>query len=293
MSIKKGIYAAAMTVINKDLSVNIDETIRHSEELIQQGCHGSVIGGSTGMMQYISSNEKRKLIDKMSISKFKDNFVFGTGTNSLNENIQLMKQCVDNGIQRFLIMPPAYYKYSDNGVYAFYEKIVQQVPESKIILYNFEKLSSFLFSPELVIKLAKDFPNSILALKDSSYNLFQTLKIPNFLIFPGSETKLLKGLELGCDGIISAICNVTAPLARKVYDDFQNKKKQTFNERLCAIRKVFDKNNLISGLHSFMSIENEKYQTVLPPLSLLSKEQKKQMIKELKDLDFYPERKAA
>jgi len=293
MSIKKGIYAAAMTVINKDLSVNIDETIRHSEELIQQGCHGSVIGGSTGMMQYISSNEKRKLIDKMSISKFKDNFVFGTGTNSLNENIQLMKQCVDNGIQRFLIMPPAYYKYSDDGVYAFYEKIVQQVPESRIILYNFEKLSSFLFSPELVIKLAKDFPNSILALKDSSYNLFQTLKIPNFLIFPGSETKLLKGLELGCDGIISAICNVTAPLARKVYDDFQNKKKQTFNERLCAIRKVFDKNNLISGLHSFMSIENEKYQTVLPPLSLLSKEQKKQMIKELKDLDFYPERKAA
>ena len=153
MSIKKGIYAAAMTVINKDLSVNIDETIRHSEELIQQGCHGSVIGGSTGMMQYISSNEKRKLIDKMSISKFKDNFVFGTGTNSLNENIQLMKQCVDNGIQRFLIMPPAYYKYSDDGVYAFYEKIVQQVPESRIILYNFEKLSSFLFSPELVIKL--------------------------------------------------------------------------------------------------------------------------------------------
>ena len=293
MSIKKGIYAAAMTVINKDLSVNIDETIRHSEELIQQGCHGSVIGGSTGMMQYISSNEKRKLIDKMSISKFKDNFVFGTGTNSLNENIQLMKQCVDNGIQRFLIMPPAYYKYSDDGVYAFYEKIVQQVPESRIILYNFEKLSSFLFSPELVIKLAKDFPNSILALKDSSYNLFQTLKIPNFLIFPGSETKLLKGLELGCDGIISAICNVTAPLARKVYDDFQNKKKQTFNERLCAIRKVFDKNNLISGLHSFKSNENEKYQTVLPPLSLLSKEQKKQMIKELKDLDFYPERKAA
>ena len=204
-----------------------------------------------------------------------------------------MKQCVDNGIQRFLIMPPAYYKYSDDGVYAFYEKIVQQVPESRIILYNFEKLSSFLFSPELVIKLANDFPKSILALKDSSYNLFQTLKIPNFLIFPGSETKLLKGLELGCDGIISAICNVTAPLARKVYDDFQNKKKQTFNERLCAIRKVFDKNNLISGLHSFMSIENEKYQTVLPPLSLLSKEQKKQMIKELKDLDFYPERKAA
>ena len=71
------------------------------------------------------------------------------------------------------------------------------------------------------------------------------------------------------------------------------KKKQTFNERLCAIRRVFDKNNLISGLHSFMSIEDEKYKIVLPPLSLLTKEQEKQMIQELKILDFYPEKKAA
>ena len=113
------------------------------------------------------------------------------------------------------------------------------------------------------------------------------------MIFPGSETKLLKGLELGNSGIISAVCNVTASLSRKVYDDFHNKKKQTFNERLCAIRRVFDKNNLISGLHSFMSIEDEKYKIVLPPLSLLTKEQEKQMIQELKILDFYPEKKAA
>jgi len=244
-------------------------------------------------MQYISSKEKRELIDKMSISKFKDNFVFGTGTNSLNENIQLMKHCVNKGIDRFLIMPPAYYKYDDDGVYIFYANIIQQIPEIKIILYNFEKLSGYKFSISIIEKLVKDFPKQILAVKDSSYNLYENLKIPNFMIFPGSETKLLKGLELGCSGIISAICNVTASLARKVYDDFHDKKKQNFNERLCAIRKVFDKNNLISGLHSFMSIEDEKYKIVLPPLSLLSKEQEKQMIDELKALDFYPQRKAA
>ena len=63
MSIKKGIYAAAMTVINKDLTVDVDATIKHSEKLIQQGCHSTIIGGSTGMMQYISPKEKRELID--------------------------------------------------------------------------------------------------------------------------------------------------------------------------------------------------------------------------------------
>ena len=293
MSIKKGIYAASMTVINKDLSVNVDSTIEHSEKLIQQGCHGVVIGGSTGMSQLISSNEKRILIDKMSASKFKDNFVFGTGANSLSENVQLMKHCIENGINKFLIMPSAYYKYDDEGAYSFYANIIERVPESEIILYNFSKLSGYSFSIKIVEKLVKDFQKQIVGLKDSDYQIYDKLKIPNFMIFPGSETKLLKGLELGNSGIISAICNVTAPLARKVYDDFYSKKKQTFNERLCAIRKVFDKNNLISGLHSFMSIEDAKYKTVLPPLSLLTKEQEKQMINELKALDFYPEKKAA
>jgi len=293
MSIKKGIYAASMTIINKDLSVNIDFTVKHSEKLIQQGCHGVVIGGSTGMSQLISSNEKRKLIDKMSASKFKDNFIFGTGANSINENVQLMKHSIKNGINRFLIMPSAYYKYNDDGAYAFYASIIEHVPESEIILYNFSKLSGYSFSIKIIEKLVKDFQKQIVGVKDSDYQIYDKLKIPNFMIFPGSETKLLKGLELGNSGIISAICNVTAPLARKVYDDFYGKRKQTFNERLCLIRKVFDKNNLISGLHSFMSIEDSKYKIVLPPLSLLSKEKEKQMIDELKNLDFYPERKAA
>ena len=293
MSIKKGIYAASMTVINKDLSVNVDATIKHSEKLIQLGCHGTVIGGSTGMMQLVSSNEKIKLIDKMSISKFKDNFVFGTGTNSVKENIKLMKHCINNGIDRFLIMPSAYYKYNDDGAYTFYENIVQQVPKSKIILYNFEKLSGYKFSINMVEKLVRNFPKQIAGVKDSTYNLYEKLKIPTFLIFPGSEIKLLKGLEIGNSGIISAICNVTGPLARKVYDDFMNKKKQTFNEKLCKVRKVFDNYNLISGLHSFMKNENEQYKNILPPLSLLNEVNEKDLMEQLKKLDFFPEKNIA
>ncbi len=293
MTIKKGIYAASMTIINKDLSVNVDATIKHSENLIGNGCHATVIGGSTGMSQLISSNEKRKLIDGISVSKFKDNFIFGTGANSLRENVELMRNCINSGIDKFLIMPSAYYKYNDDGAYAFYANIVQQVPESKIILYNFEKLSGYRFSINIIEKLVKDFPKQIVGVKDSTYNLYEKIKIPNFMIFPGSETKLLKGLELGCSGIISAICNVTAPLARKVFEDFMNKKKQTFNERLCEIRKVFDNYNLISALHSFMSFEDKKYNTVLPPLTLLSGEKEKQLMSDLKNLDFFPKKNIA
>ena len=57
----KGIYAASMSIFNKDLSLDIDFTIKHAEKLIQDGCHGVVIFGSTGQAQLISSIEKKKL----------------------------------------------------------------------------------------------------------------------------------------------------------------------------------------------------------------------------------------
>ena len=293
MAIKKGIYSASMSILNKDLSLDISSTIRHAEKVIKDGCHGAVIFGSTGQAQLISLPEKKALIKQLAESKFKDQFIIGTGNNSLNDNVELMKCGLNIGINHFLIMPPAYYKYGDQGAYTFFKNIVQKVPESKIILYNFEKLSGYKFSSNIIKQLAKDFPRQIVGVKDSTYNLYETLKIPNFLVFPGSETKLLKGLELGCSGIISAICNVTATLSRKVYDDFYKKEKQTMNEKLCKVRSAFDQFNLISGLHSFMSFEDEKYKRVMPPLSLLSETQEKELMSNLRNLNFYPEKNIA
>ncbi len=289
----KGIIAASMSLFNKDLTLDVESTIQHALKIIKGGCHGAVLFGSTGQAQLISTIEKKKLITRLSENEMKSHFIIGTGNNSLKENIGLMKHSIDNGINRFLLMPPAYYKYGDEGAFSFYENIVKEVPESKIILYNFEKLCGYAFSVQVIEKLVKNFPNQIIGVKDSTYNLYEKLKIPNFLIFPGSETKLLKGLEIGNSGIISAVCNVTATLARQVYEDFKSKKKQTLNEKLCAVRRVFDNYNLISGLHSFMKIENEKYGIVLPPLNLLSEAQEKELIFKLKELEFFPEKNIA
>ena len=160
------------------------------------------------------------------------------------------------------------------------------MPDSKIILYNFEKLCGYKFSIECVEELVKKFPKQIVGVKDSSYNLYEHLKIDNFSVLPGSESKLLKGLELGCNGIITATCNVTGGLSRKVYDDFIEKKEQTTNEMLCNVRNTFEKFNLISGLHSFMSDEDKIFRNVLPPVSLLSQKDKQQLVEDLNKLNF-------
>ena len=282
----KGIYAATLSVLDSNLALNIEKTILHAENLIDIGCHGAAVFGSTGQSQLISVSEKIQLINKLSKSKYKNKYIIGTGLNSLSETINLMKISNSLNFKDYLIMPPAYYKYRDEDVIRYYTKILDSIKDCRIILYNFEKLCGYKFSIECIQTLVKMFPKQIVGVKDSSYNLYENLKIKNFLIFPGSEEKLLKGLELGCSGIISATCNVTAPLARKVYDDFEQGKKQNSNEKLCSVRKVFDKYNLISGLHSFMAQKDKIYENVIPTLSLLSKNDKKKLFEDLDKLDF-------
>jgi len=286
MSKINGIYAASMSVINDDLTLDVKKTIQHAEMIIDQGCHGAAIFGSTGQAQLISISEKINLLNQLSTSKYKEKYIIGTGLNSLSETINLMSVARSLDFKKFLIMPPAFYKYSDHDVINFYSKIIDTHPECQIILYNFEKLSGYKFSVECVKELVRLFPKQIIGVKDSSYNLYENLKIDNFSMMPGSESKLLKGLELGCSGIITATCNVTSTLARKVYDDFFEKKEQTANQKLCDVRNTFEKYNLISGLHTFYSKNDLIYKNVLPPLSILSSKEEKELIDNLEKLNF-------
>ena len=286
MTLIKGIYAASMSILNNDLTLNIEKTIQHAEMIIDNGCHGAAIFGSTGQAQLIPISEKINLLNHLALSKYKEKYIIGTGLNSLGETINLMRIARSLNFKKFLIMPPAYYKYGDKEVIEFYSKIADAIPDSKIILYNFEKLCGYKFSIECVEKLVTKFPKNIVGVKDSSYNLFENLKIDNFSVLPGSESKLLRGLELGCSGIITATCNATSELARRVFDDFQNGNEQNVNQKLCDVRNAFEKYNLISGLHTFFGKNNISYQNLLPPLSILNHKEAKELNANLKKLNF-------
>ena len=154
-----GIFAATMSILNNDLSLNVEKTITHAENLVDQGCHGTAIFGSTGQSQLIPISEKIDLLNQLSKSKYKDKHLIGTGLNSLGETINFMKIANSLNFRKFLIMPPAYYKYGDDEVIEFYTRIINSIPECEIILYNFEKLCGYKFSINCVTELVKKFPN--------------------------------------------------------------------------------------------------------------------------------------
>ena len=93
--IKKGVYAASLSVVNDDHSLNIDATISHAASSINEGLHGVFFFGSTGQSQLISISEKKELISKIASHKLRKQFFIGTGCNSLKENIDLIKYSTD------------------------------------------------------------------------------------------------------------------------------------------------------------------------------------------------------
>ena len=292
--ILRGVFAASMSVLKADLTLDIKETLNHAKKNLDNKGVGSAFFGSTGCGQLISISEKKSFIDALSKEHFKEKILIGTSSNSLNDTINIMQHSIKAGFKNFLVMNVAYYKNEDSGVYNFYKNIIKSVPQCKIILYNFSKLSGYAFTTELTKRLIKDFPKNIVGMKDSTGNLWNNFKSENFSMFVGSEKKLLDGLRLGAAGCISATTNITGSLDKKVFDDFNKTGDSVDDLKLKNLRTVFDDTgNLISALHTLKSLQNKIYSNMLPPLDLLNDEKKNEMIKKLKDLNFLPKKNIA
>ena len=282
-----GIFAAVTSVLKADLSLDIKGTISHAKKNLDDNGVGSAFFGSTGCGQLISVREKKEFIDSLSKENFKEKIIIGTSCNSLNDTIDIMRHSVKNGFKNFLIMNVAYYKNEDNGVFNFYKNIIRSIPESKIILYNYSKLSGYAFTKEITKKLLDHYPKNIIGMKDSTGNLWDNFKSKNFSMFVGSEKLLLDNLKIGGAGCISATTNITGILAKKVFDDFKKTKDSKEIDKLKKIRTIFDETgNLVSAVHTLKSIENLNFKNLLPPLELLSEEKKNKMLKKLKEFNF-------
>ena len=280
----KGVFSASMSVLKADLSLDIEETLRHAKKNLDDNGVGSAFFGSTGSGQLLGKKMKKEFINALSKEKFKEKILIGPSCNSLHDTIDIMQHSIKKGFHDFLCMNVAYYQNKDNGVYNFFKNIIKAVPDSRIILYNFSKLSGYAFTPEVTTRLIKDFPQ-IVGMKDSTGNLWNNFKAENFSMFVGSEKKLLDNLKLGGAGVISATTQFSGSLARKVYDDFKKKGSSSENEKLQAIRTAFDETgNLITALHTLKSLENKAYANLLPPLELLSENKKEELIKKLKGI---------
>ena len=123
------------------------------------------------------------------------------------------------------MLPPFYYKnVSDDGVFAAYADVIEQVGDArlKVYLYHFPQMSGVALGPVLIERLLKQYPDTIAGMKDSSGSfsnmVHNTNTFPGFAVISGSDEFLLPLLKEGGAGCITAVSNVAVSIAAEVHD---------------------------------------------------------------------------
>ena len=288
---EKAVYSAVLTPFKKDLTVDTKLFISHCEFLLNNSISLAPLG-TTGEANSVSVSEKIDLIKTIANSDLpKEKIIIGTGNTSFVDAALLTKTAVENKIYSVLLLPPFYYKnVSDEGVYQYYKKIITTVKSKnlRIFLYNIPQVSGVTISIDLVNRLKKEFSDTITGIKDSSGNFENTKKykeIKNFIVYPGSEKFLYDGLHIGCSGCISATTNVNIE-AVKLINSFDKSEGESINKKIKAVRDVFEKYPVIAALKATKIKEDTNWSNIRPPLVTLSDQQRSNLVKDLKDINF-------
>ena len=288
---EKAVYSAVLTPFNNDLTIDKKLFISHCEFLLKNNISLAPLG-TTGEANSISISEKLDLIKTIANSDLpKEKIIIGTGNTSFVDAALLTKTAVENKIYSVLLLPPFYYKnVSDEGVYQYYKEIINTVKSTnlRIFLYNIPQVSGVTISIDLVNRLKKEFSDTITGIKDSSGNFENTKKykeIKNFIVYPGSEKFLYDGLHIGCSGCISATTNVNIEAA-KLINSFDKSEGESINKKIKAVRDVFEKYPVIPALKATKIKEDSNWSNIRPPLVALTEQQRSNLAKDLKDLNF-------
>ena len=258
----KGVVAAALTPMAPDLSIDREAFSGHCQMLLDSGCHGLGIFGTTGEANSLSVAERTEALrwlisDGLPASRL----LPGTGACALPDAVALCNAALDAGVVNVLVLPPFYYKgVTDDGLFRFFAELIERVGDQRlqIFLYHIPPMATVGFSFELIGRLLDAYPATIAGTKDSAGDPARIERLckefPQLSVFAGSERFLLDTLRWGGDGCISATVNLTAEDTRYVYDlwNADSKQADAAQASLTEARAALDVQPLVPRLKTIM-----------------------------------------
>lgn len=198
------------------------------QRLLQNVCLADVdmliLFGTTGEAPTIFANERKDVI-KFVTSYTKDypcSVILGCSGN----NTALLCQQIENTdfthIHGILSSAPYYNKPTQEGIYQHYAAIAKYSPVP-IIVYNIPSRTGVDILPTTLARLRHDFPEQIVATKDSSGIPLRVKEImqlvdQNFVILSGDDCHTLEMIQYGAKGVISVIANAFPRSVKKLVD---------------------------------------------------------------------------
>jgi 4-hydroxy-tetrahydrodipicolinate synthase len=233
-----GIYAAAVTPMHPDLTLDLESVPALLKFLASRGCHGAVLFGTTGEGPSFSPAERELLMRtaheaRAEMPGFR--LLAGTGTPSLSETIDLTKLAFDLGFDGVLVVPPYYFrKATDNGLFLWFSEVLQRaVPADGFLLgYHFPNVAGIGFSMDLLARLKDHFPSQFAGIKDSSHDAELARQLgerfgSDLVVLTGTDSYLQLAIQNKAAGCITAPANILSPDLREVWDLMSSGKDST------------------------------------------------------------------
>ena len=224
-----GVYAAAVTPLKADSSLDLESVPALLKFFATRGCHGALFFGTTGEGPSFSPSERETFL--RSVRAYRNivpgfRLLAGTGTPSLSETIDLTKLAFDLGYDGVVVLPPYYFrKATDDGLFNWFSEVIKKaVPSDKYLLgYHFPAVAGIGFSIELLARLKDAFPTQFAGIKDSSHDAALASTLGNkfgtdLAVFNGTDSYFQLALQNQAAGCITAPANLISPDLRKVWD---------------------------------------------------------------------------
>ena len=246
-----GVYAAAVTPLQADLTPALEDIPPLLDFLAKRGCHGALLLGTTGEGPSFSPTERESIL-KAAVHVRETHPEFrlfaGTGTPSLDETIQLNKTAFDLGFNGVVVLPPYYFRdASEEGLFTWFSDVIQaSVPgDGHLLGYHFPRVSGVPLPLTLLTRLRDSYPDQFAGLKDSSGDRYHAItlaqELSDRLILVGNDKLLSQSLLAGASGCITALANLASPPLRKIWDGHQKgKKEERIQEQVDQARNLLD-----------------------------------------------------
>ena len=199
---------------------SIDEVsyLKHIDAMIEAGVHIIMVCGGTGEFAYLSTEEKRRLVEISARHvEGRAMFVAQTSAISTRDTIEATKHAADQGVDAAMILPPYFEGPDLEGVYYHFEAINTAV-DVPIMVYNIPQHSGIDITPDYFRRLLE--LSNVRYIKDSMGDLvrIQELVETGGIIFNGGDPIAFQGLLAGCQGCVWGTINAMPREAVQLYD---------------------------------------------------------------------------
>ena len=257
----RGVICPILTPFNKDGSIARDLWIEQAHMVLKEGAHYLSPFGTTGEGPSVSLDERIEAIEWLLDAGIPANRLMpGTGCPSLADTVALTRQAKDVGCSAAMVLPSYFYGASgDPGQLRYFSEIIAATNAGiPLILYNIPQNSGVPISPELAGQLSREFPEVVQAYKDSSGQWDNTEAVlkaaPSLSVFPGAESFLVRGLDAGGAGCISASVNLNAKGIRSLFDAYSDGDiAEDAHQKVLRTRKAIEGAGLIGGMKSALA----------------------------------------